>query len=312
MKNLILSIVTVLSLVACKKQEGVSTSAESSSSITNGDSLSMNNSAVFDSTQNSMKKNSDSLSSLVKDTAVAKIQKLNNEKKLLTEKVAKEMDSSTRSAIISEIKITQKKIDSVRNNVALNRKKQINAPKIVRETKIIYREKPSRKEVVVTPKITKKGTLEIEVADMETAQFATKEQVSKYNGTVKSEQISSDQNQQFDFLTISVPLDKSEYLIKDLENNVGKISARNIQITGEEYAKNSVCHLEITLIKNSKDALVAGAPKTFGGRTLGAVGSGWNVIQEIFLFMLPFWPLFLIGGGVYYYFKKKKTAEANQ
>ncbi|KIA89267.1 DUF4349 domain-containing protein [Kaistella jeonii] len=312
MKNLILSIVTVLSLVACKKQEGVSTTGESSSSITKGDSLSMNNSAGFDSTQNSTRKNSDSLNSLAKDTSVAKIQKLNNEKKLLTEKVAKEMDSSTRSAIISEIKITQKKIDSVRNNVVLNRKKQITAPKIVRERKIIYLEKSTRKEVVITPKITKKGALEIEVEDMETAQFATKEQVFKYNGIVKSEQISSDKDQQFDFLKISVPLDKSEYLIKDLENNVGKIISRNIQINGEEYSKNSVCHLEITLVKNSKDAIISAIPKTFGGRTLGAVGTGWNVIQEIFLFILPFWPVLLIGGGIYFYFKKKKTAEANQ
>jgi hypothetical protein len=111
-------------------------------------------------------------------------------------------------------------------------------------------------------------------------------------------------------LQISVPFDKSHYLINDLEENVGTIVKRNIEISGVDYTENTMCDLEITLVNNSKEASAIASSASFGGRSMGAIGSGWNVIQEIFLFILPFWPLFLIGAGVFYYFKKKKSEEA--
>lgn len=304
MKKIILTFVTVFSLVACKKTGNTENTENTNSSMV-ADSASHSS----DSLQTPMNKVKDSSTTIPKDTAVVKIEVLKEQKKLLTEKVAKEMDSATRTSIISEIKITQQKIDSTKAKIVSTRVKKKVAPQIIRETKIIYRENQQPKIVETAPKITKKGELEILVTDFEHAQLVTKEQITKYDGIVKSEQISSDENKQFDYLKVSVPLEKSEYLIKDLEQNVGKITSRNIEITGEEYTKNSVCHLEITLVNTSEKAAIGAASKSFGGRTLSAVGSGWNVIQEIFLFILPFWPLFLIGGGIYYFLKKKKTQE---
>lgn len=310
MKKIILTFVTVLSIIACEKKEAGFEETVFSNST---DSTSSANTAIYDGATNSAKNDSILDAAVTKDTTVVKIQELKEEKKLLTEKVAQEMDSATRTTIISEIKITQQKIDSVKGKIAAtSKKRQIAVPKIIRETKVIYRDAPTPKIIVApTPQITKKGELEIMVDDLDIAQAITKDQIKKYDGVVKSEQISSYQNREFDYLKISVPLDKSDYLIADLENNVGTITSRNIEITGQEIGKNTVCHLEITLFKDSTEAAVAASPKSFGGRTLGAVGSGWNVIQEIFLLMLPFWPVFLIGGGVYYYYKKKRTEEVN-
>lgn len=307
MKKIILTFVTVFSLFACKKQE-TTTSENADSSMITADSASA---IIGDSISKPFNNQIDSTAKATKDTAVVKIEILKEEKKLLTEKVAKAMDSSTRSSIISEIKVTQQKIDSVKTKMVSTRKKQKVSPQIIREKKVIYRETPKERVVESTPKITKKGSLEILVEDLELAQLTTKEQISKYDGKIKSEQISSDGNKEITYLQISVPLDKSDYLIKDLENNVGKITYRNIEITGEQYSKNSVCNLEITLQNNSENASIATTPKSFGGRTLGAVGTGWKVIEEIFLFLLPFWPLILIGGGVYYFLKRKKINEAN-
>ena len=304
MKKIILTFVTVFSLVACKKT-GYTENTENTNSSMVADSASHSS----DSLQTPMNKVKDSSTTIPKDTAVVKIEVLKEQKKLLTEKVAKELDSATRTSIISEIKITQQKIDSTKAKIVSARVKKKVAPQIIRETKIIYQENQQPKIVETAPKITKKGELEILVTDFEHAQLVTKEQISKYDGIVKSEQISSDENKQFDYLKVSVPQEKSEYLIKDLEQNVGKITSRNIEITGEEYTKNSVCHLEITLVNTSEKSAIGAASKSFGGRTLSAVGSGWNVIQEIFLFILPFWPLFLIGGGIYYFLKKKKMQE---
>ncbi|QDP85143.1 DUF4349 domain-containing protein [Chryseobacterium sp. SNU WT5] len=307
MKKIILTFVTVFSLIACEKPTSDATSESSESAIINADSASTSNAVKFDSVQKPLEYGHETTSSSIKDTAVVKIEDLKEQKQLLTEKVAKEIDSATRSTIISEIKITQQKIDSVKGKIVSVSKKQTITPRVARETKVIYRDVPKPKVITRVQKITKKGELEIQVDDIELAQTITKEQIRKYDGTIKSEEISSYQNRQFDYLKINVPLNKSEYLIKDLETNVGKIVSRNIEIIGEEYGKNAVCYLEITLTSHSQEAVVPVTSKSFGGRTVGAVGSGWNVIQEIFLFILPLWPLFLIGGGIYYFMKRKRA-----
>ncbi|SFI27929.1 DUF4349 domain-containing protein [Halpernia frigidisoli] len=311
MKKLILTIFAVISLTACKKSEINSSSETLDSLNVKTDSSPPNNVSVYDSIQKPLDKTQDSVKSIIKDTVVVKIQDLKDQKKLLTEKVAKAMDSVTKKEIISEIKITQQKIDSVKNRLVSNLKKRKISPKVIEKTKVVYRNY-SKTNNEVLPKITKKGELEIQVDDFETAQYDAKEQIRKYDGVVKGEQISSNENKQFDYLQVSVPLDKSDYLIKDMELNVGKITSRNIEITGQDFSKNSVCLLEITLVNNSEKAIVSSGKKSFGGRSLGAVGSGWNVIQEIFLFVLPFWPVILIGGGIYYHFKKKKSENSNQ
>ena len=313
MKKIILTFATVLSIVACKKQEGVSENENQDLSEISTNSIVSADSA-FTTLENLPKlstKETDSAITAIKGIATQKIEELKDEKKLLTEKVAKEIDSATRNSIISEIKITQNKIDSVKNKVATTIKKEKTGPKIIKETKVIYRENPESKVLVSAPKITKTGELEIQVDDLQVAQEMAKEQIAKYDGKVTGEQISSYENKEYNYLKVTLPLEKSEYLIQDLERNVGNIISRNIEITGEEYGKNSICNLEITLFNDSKDASIISTPTSFGGRTWGAIGSGWNVIQEIFLFILPFWPVFLIGGGIYYFVKKKKTQDAS-
>lgn len=313
MKKIILTFATVLSIVACKKQEGVSENENQDLSEISTNSIVSADSA-FTTLENLPKlstKETDSAITAIKGIATQKIEELKDEKKLLTEKVAKEIDSATRNSIISEIKITQNKIDSVKNKVATTIKKEKTGPKIIKETKVIYRENPEPKVLVSAPKITKTGELEIQVDDLQVAQEMAKEQIAKYDGKVTGEQISSYENKEYNYLKVTLPLEKSEYLIHDLGRNVGNIISRNIEITGEEYDKNSICNLEITLFNDSKDASIISTPTSFGGRTWGAIGSGWNVIQEIFLFILPFWPVFLIGGGIYYFVKKKKTQDAS-
>lgn len=314
MKKIILTFVTVLSIVACKKSETTSANGTEDAILEAANSAMMEADSVYTSVGNFptlSKSQTDSAITAIKGIATQKIKELKDEKKLLTEKVAKEIDSATRTSIISEIKITQNKIDSVKNKVATTIKKEKIAPKIIKETKVIYRENPEPKVLVSAPKITKTGELEIQVDDLQVAQEMAKEQIAKYDGKVTGEQISSYENKEYNYLKVTLPLEKSEYLIQDLERNVGNIISRNIEITGEEYGNNSICNLEITLFNDSKDASIISTPTSFGGRTWGAIGSGWNVIQEIFLFILPFWPVFLIGGGIYYFVKKKKTQDAS-
>ena len=311
MKKLILTLVTVFSLVACKKNSDNSESNfEDAAEKVSANISEMNADSTSISVENLPKlsrKQTDSAIQAIKQGAIVEIEELKDEKKLLTEKVAKEMDSATRTTIISEIKITQQKIDSAKNKIAATTGKRTIAPKIIKETKVIYRETPTPKVAVREPKIVKKGELEISVEDLSVAQNITKEQIFKYDGKVNSEQISSYDGKEYSYLNITIPFDKSDYFVDDLESNVGAITFRNIEIKGQELGKNALCNLDITLVNDSKNASSITTPTSFSGRTLGAVGSGWNVIQEIFLFILPFWPVFLIGGIIYYFVRKRKT-----
>ena len=308
MKKIILTCVCVLSVVSCNKNGTVSEmnfpdSAQISESIANLDSTITS----MDDLPKLTKEQTDDALATLKGTAALKIEELNDEKELLTKEVAKELDSVTRTAIVSEIKLAQKKIDSVKSSVVSTVNKKSAAPKIIRETKVVYKESPRVERVEVAPRIVKDGQLEILVEDLVEAEETAKQQIAKYDGIIKTEKISSYDNDEYTYLKVSVPLEKSEYLIQDLENYVGKIVSRNVEITNQDFATNSICNLEITLLNDRADASTAATPTTFGGKTLGAVGSGWNVIQEIFLFILPFWPVFLIGGGIYFFVKKKKT-----
>lgn len=304
MKNFVAAIIIALSLSACKKDEN----SNLNTSEMNSDSLSVNQDLI-DNTEKALPNYKDSVQTIAKDTAVVKIQILKEQKQLLTEKVAKTMDSAARSEIISEIKITQNKIDSVKNKLVSAVKKPSTTPKVLTKTKIVYRDLP-KKEIVQKPVISKTAEVQIMVNDLKMAQDLSKEQINKYDGTIKSEQNLLEDHTQYTYLKISLPLDKSNYLIEDLEDNVGKIIASNIEMTGSDYSKNAICEMEITLVNNKEKSASSGISNSFGGRTLGAVGSGWNVIQEIFLFVLPFWPLFLIGGAIFYFLKKKKTENA--
>lgn len=301
MKKLVLVCTVVLTLVACKKNE----SNEITSKASTSDSILPN----VDASASIM----DSIPKIKKDSSQVAITELKEKEKVLTEKKAKEIDSASKEVIVSEIKTTQKKIDSVKDKVAsaiekVEKVKPV-APKIIKETKVIYTAPPTPKEQIA--KITKTGEVQIKVDDISTANQNTKEQVEKYNGTIKSEQIASNNDRDVTYLKVNVPADKAEFLISDLNNYVGKVEYKNVVTTGEEYTKNSNCSMEITLFTKS-DATIATVPITFGGRMTDAIGSGWNVIQEIFLFLVPFWPVFLIGGGIFYYVKKKNKQQETE
>ena len=87
-----------------------------------------------------------------------------------------------------------------------------------------------------------------------------------------------------------------------INSNVGDIDTKDIQVSGRNYTDNTICTINVSI---SDKAQTEKEPKTFGGKSLAAIESGWEVITSIFLFILPLWPLFLIVGIGYYFYKKK-------
>lgn len=187
------------------------------------------------------------------------------------------------------------------------------APKVIRETKVIYKEKSGKENFEIkAPKnqLIKTGTLELSVNDAETVKETVKDEVSKYDGHIRSENISTgNDGRKTAYLKIKVPLRKFDYLMDDLSYNMGDVENKSIDVTGQQVVENSLCEIDVTLYGKDSGSPAGKAPETFGEKSFAAVSSGWNVITSVFLFLLPLWPVFLIAGAGYYFYKKNRTTK---
>jgi DNA-directed RNA polymerase subunit F len=182
-------------------------------------------------------------------------------------------------------------------------------PQIIKETKIIYKEKPTARSIAVNP-IQKYGNLSFSVEDNAAAISEVRYLVKKYDGKIKSENLTSNNENNTNYIVAKIPLKEYDYLIEDLMDNLGTLNDKTLEITGDDYQPKKLCDVEITLYsKNNSLAKNEDEPKTFGGKAVNALTTGWEVIGNVLLFFLPFWPLFLLITFGYFYFKKKKTKE---
>lgn len=303
MKKYILLLLTATTFTMCKK--GEATNSQLEKSLNSVDSITTDISDKAKSVSNEAE--------VVFDSASIKIKDFEKTKSDVTEKI----ESTSKSIDSLSDKIANMKLESkIEKKDSLNKNSEkivvnVPAPKIIKETKIIYKDKPKNEnyeQIVSKNKMTKTGLLELKVNDAETAKEIVKEQVKKYDGFIKSENISLNNNdKKIAYLKVRVPIQKFDYLMEDLSYNIGEIENKGIDISGQDFVNNTLCDVEITLYGENESLAVKEKPEGFGAQSLAAVSSGWNVITSIFLFILPLWPLFLIAGIGYYFYKKKNN-----
>ena len=301
MKKYILLVAVSSTFIMCKKGEAATSQME-------------NTVASADSTLASVTEKVNSVSKdaeAVFDSASIKIKNFEKTKNDVTEKIestSKSIDSI--SDKISNMKL-ESKIGKKDSSNTKNEKIIVNvpSPKIIKETKIVYKDKPKTNSEILAVsrnRMQKTGVLELNVNNAETAKEIVKEQVKKYDGFIRSENISLNNNdKKIAYLKVKVPIQKFDYLMDDLSYNIGEVENKGIDVSGQDFVNNTLCDLEITLYGNDENLVVKDHQEGFGDKSLAAVFSGWNVITSIFLFILPLWPLFLIAGIAYYFYKKK-------
>ena len=291
MKKTIVLAAIALSIVACNKSE-----------MANQNSSDTENTSVVAEEKNN---NADSAAlSLNEDVKIDKEVAQKVHEKVMNE-TNKSIDSLAKtSQIIPEV-IDETPPEAENKKIVSNPVK----PQIIKETKIIYKEKPSAKSIAVNP-IQKYGNLSFSVEDNAAAISEVRYLVKKYDGKIKSENLTSYNENNTNYIVAKIPLKEYDYLIEDLMGNLGTLNDKTLEITGDDYQPNKLCDVEITLYsKNNSLAKNEDEPKTFGGKAVNAVTTGWEVIGNVLLLFLPFWPLFLLITFGYFYFKKKKTKE---
>ncbi|TZF95137.1 hypothetical protein FW781_14680 [Chryseobacterium panacisoli] len=250
----------------------------------------------------------------VMDSASIKIKDFENTKGDIQQKIestSKMVDSLSEKIAATKLESKIEKKDSTEKK---SEKMAVNAPapKVIKETKIIYKDKPKNDSYELNmPKdrMVKSGYLVIKAENAETVKKIIREEADKNNGYIKSENLSYaesaspyGEDQKIYSLDIKVPIQHFDGLMDAINNNVGDIDTKDIQVAGRNYADNTICTINVSI---SDKAQTEKEPKTFGGKSLAAIESGWEVITSIFLFILPLWPLFLIAGIGYYFYKKK-------
>jgi len=250
----------------------------------------------------------------VLDSASIKIKDFENTKNDIRQKIehtSKMVDSLSDKIAATKLESKIEKKDSMEKRsekIAV----KAPAPKVIKETKIIYREKPKNDSYelnISKDKMVKSGYLVIRAENAETVKEIIREEANRNNGYIKSENLSyvesaspDGENQKVYSLDIKVPMQHFDGLMEDINSNVGDIDTKDIQVSGRNYMDNAICTINVNISEKAKTETEL---KTFGGKSLAAIESGWDVITSIFLFILPLWPLFLIAGIGYYFYKKK-------
>ncbi|KMQ60016.1 hypothetical protein ACM46_17345 [Chryseobacterium angstadtii] len=306
MKKFILVLAVSGTFIMCKKGEAAHSKIENTLHAADSTAAAVNE--TVNSISHAADRVLDSASIRVKDFEDTKgeiQQKIENTSKIvdsLSDKIA----STKLESKIEKKDSAEKKTEKVVVNVQ--------APKVVKETKIVYKEKPKNDGYELKNRLVKTGNLSIKADNTDTVKELVREETLRNNGYVKSEELSyvtaepvrkessyTENTQKMYALEIKVPIRNFDSLMNDL-SGIGQTESKNIQVSGNSYEDNTLCNITVTLTDTSD---YEKEPKTFGEKSLAAVSSGWSVITATLLFLLPLWPLFLIAGIGYYFYKKK-------
>lgn len=308
MKKFILLAALSSTFIMCKKGETARSQMEGGA-----DSAAIAVQETMNTVQQTADKVMDSANIKIKD-----FENTQNDIQKNIENTSKIVDSLSDKIASTKLESKIEKKDSAEKK---NQKIIVNvpAPKIIKETKIIYKDKPKNDSYELSAsknKMVKSGFLTIKAENAETLKEILKEEVTKNNAFIKSEELSymqvesvrnthsssSDNNLKVYQLQIKVPIQNFDGLMNALSDNTGDIEAKNVEVSGTNYLDNTICNITVTLTDKTSSEK---EPTSFGGKSLAAISSGWNVITSIFLFILPLWPLFLAAGIGYYFYKKK-------
>ena len=237
------------------------------------------------------------------------------------EEIRKTIDSV--SSVIKDSKTENVKVKDIIEsaNKILNKVKenpQPSAPKVSpNDVKI------STQKIEIIP-IVKTARLNISVEDIASAKAMLQQELRNTSGDLVTENYSENEGIAKEYITAKVPLSNFNNLVNNLAN-LGAVQTKTTESRGKDYDANQMCDVEITLIDNSISSatstpsedlnIINGDEKkdeTFGDKSEGAFMKGFGVIGSLFLALLPFWPIFLIGGIVWYFVAKRNKKKREE
>lgn len=238
-------------------------------------------------------KDLDSANFKIKDweAAQAKTNEVINETAKLADSIQKTVDKIDLAA-------QSKKVDSALK-VATPKEA---AQQVIKETKIIYKEAPSKEIPLVTKgdAIIKIGTLRAVTSNFEDSKSIINDIIYNREGKIDHESVNYKGNDIFADYVIKIPTQQFDYAFKDFENSFQHIQVKQTDVKGKRYIDNSTSVIYLSLVpatsvenEENKNSLT------------DAFAEGWEGLLSFIYFILPLWPFLLIVGIMFYFYKRK-------
>lgn len=163
--------------------------------------------------------------------------------------------------------------------------------------------------------LVKNATLEIKVSDLNSAKALLKQRIRENNADLVTENFSQNEGIQREFITVKVPLQHFDGLVNNVTNGIGEVNVKNTESEGKDYNASQMCDIEITLVQNESladSAVTATDAAEEDNSFSGAFMKGFKVLGDALLFLLPFWPVFLIAAGIWYFVNRNKRKKEQQ
>lgn len=161
--------------------------------------------------------------------------------------------------------------------------------------------------------LVKTAVLEIQVDDISQAKSILKQKIRESNADLVSENFSQQEGFEREYITAKVPLYNFDNLVANLSNGLGEVKSKSTESEGKDYVSSQMCDIEITLVQkevNTANQIVndenSTDSDTFGSKSSSAFMSGFKVLGDMMIAILPFWPIFIIAGLVFYFVRRNK------
>ena len=336
MKNLLITIITAAAVISCDK----STIQQTTDNIKRADSL-------FTKANDGIK-TLDSISKTINDSdGIAKkviIPEIEKQKKSIDstiksggwriDSINKQIEKITKNVVVGTEVV--KTLDSA-NNALKSGESTIKvltetADKILKQTKKQNttaensanenRATPQEQNnpVIMPPvaerdPLVKTARLEIQVDDLSAAKALLKQKMRENNADLVTENFSQTEGIQREYITAKVPLQNFDQLLSNLSGQLGDVKSKSTESEGKDYIASQMCDIEITLLQNKNIASnpIAENQNEEDKNSFGnAFMQGFKVLGDALLFLLPFWPIFLIGALVWYFISRNKKKKAQE
>ena len=246
------------------------------------------------------------------DSINKEIEKITKNVKVGTE-VVKTLDSANVALNNGEsaIKVLTKTADKI-----LNQTKKQNPPPSSSQNKQNNSSQNQNNPVIVPPIIQKNpliktAKIEIEVDDISQAKSILNQKIRENNGDLIAENYSENEGFQREYISVKVPLQNFDQLVSNASSQLGNMRSKESFSEGIDYVSGQMCDVEITLVQKENNAIIPinkdnpeQNPDSFSSKSSNAFMDGFDGLGKMMLVILPFWPLFLIGGIVWYFVRR--------
>ena len=170
--------------------------------------------------------------------------------------------------------------------------------------------------VVKSYPVKKSAQFEIQVDDLSEAKAMLKQNIRENNADIVSQNFAQNEGFERENISIKVPLQNFNQMVNDLSRNIGEVKSKNTSSEGNDYVADQLCDIELTLVQNSNFANTNVVnkefdkdPDSFGSKSSSAFNSGFSILEDVALAILPFWPLFLLAGLILFFVRRSTKSK---